>query len=75
MGMLDRLREEAIEEDESFFGTELEDVVADTGAAKEQRILGMNAVERMMLAVLIFLATSVVGTLLLIALGRIDIGL
>ncbi len=76
MSMLDRLRESAVEGDDEFFGTELEGEIAVGDAeVKEHRILGMNAVERMLLSILLFLATSVLGTLLLIALRRIDIGL
>ena len=67
---------ESILDDEDFFGAELE---ADLGIRdtdiQERRILGMNAVERMLLSILLFIATSVLGTLLLIALERIDIGL
>ncbi len=73
--MLDRLRESALEEDEELFGPGLEDIVVSDSEVEEQRILGMNAVERMLLSILVFLATSLLGTLILIALGRIDIGL
>jgi hypothetical protein len=76
MSMLDRLRESALEEDEEFFGADLDgEVVVSDEEVQEHRILGMNAVERMLLVILLFVATSVLGTLLLIALGRIDIGL
>ena len=75
MSMLDRLRESALEEDDELFGPGLEGVVVTDDEVSEHRILGMNAVERMLLSILLFIATSVLGTLLLIALGRIDIGL
>jgi hypothetical protein len=74
MSMLDRLRQRAIEEDEFNEAVGDEFAVSDAELHGD-RILGMNAVERMLLSILIFLATSVLGTLLLIALGRIDIGL
>ncbi len=73
--MLDRLRETALEEGDELFDSELEDIAASDEEVEERRILGMTAVERMLLSILIFLATSVVGTLILIALRRIDIGL
>ncbi len=76
MSMLDRLRESALENDDDLFGAELEaDVAVPEAEVEERRILGMNAVERMLLSIMLFLATSVIGTLILIALGRIDIGL
>ncbi len=75
MSMLDRLRESALQEDEDIFGPGLEDVAVSEAEVKERRILGMNAVERMLLSILLFITTTVLGTLLLIALGRIDIGL
>jgi hypothetical protein len=74
--MLDRLRESAMEEDEELFGPEVgSDLAVRDEDIQEHRILGMTAVERMLLSVLLFIATSVLGTLLLIALERIDIGL
>ncbi len=76
MSMLDRLRESAVEGDEEFFGADLDgDVMVSDAEVQEHRVLGMNAVERMLLSILLFVATSVLGTLLLIALNRIDIGL
>ena len=75
MSMLDRLRERAIDEDE-FIDDDLDSELGVRHAAvQEKRVLGMNAVERMLLSIMVFLATTVLGTLLLIALGRIDIGL
>lgn len=71
MSMLDRLRESALEE-ETY--DDLDPALLDE-EPEEQRFLGMTAVERMLLSIMVFLATSVLGTLLLIALGRIDIGL
>lgn len=71
---LDRLRETAIEEEDDLFAPELEDVVVDE-QDDERLILGMNAAERMLLSIVLFITTSVLGTLLLIALGRIDIGI
>lgn len=74
--MLDRLRETALEEEgDELFDSELEGVAVGEEEVAEHRILGMTAVERMLLSILVFLATSVVGTLILIALRRIDIGL
>jgi|YNPBryBLVA2012_1023415.scaffolds.fasta_scaffold185111_1 hypothetical protein len=76
MSMLDRLRESALGDDEDLFGPEQEEgpSVSDE-EVEEKRILGMTAVERMIVSVLLFLMTSVLGTLILIALKRIDIGL
>jgi hypothetical protein len=73
MSMLDRLRESALQEEELY--EDADQALVEEEAVREQRVLGMNAVERMLLAIMVFLATSVLGTLLLIALGRIDIGL
>lgn len=73
--MLDRLRESAAQDDEELFGAPVEEVALDEEEVEERRFLGMTALERMLLSILIFLATSVLGTLLLIALRRIDIGL
>ncbi|NPV66481.1 MAG: hypothetical protein HPY64_04970 [Anaerolineae bacterium] len=75
MSMLDRLRESAAQDDEELFGAPVEEVALDEEEVEERRFLGMTALERMLLSILIFLATSVLGTLLLIALRRIDIGL
>jgi hypothetical protein len=75
MSMLDRLRERAIDDDD-YIDEELESELLAGGAdAQEKRFLGMTAVERMLLSIMVFMATTVLGTLLLIALGRIDIGL
>ncbi len=75
--MLDRLRESAAQDDEELFGAPVEEALLDEEEeeTEERRFLGMTALERMLLSILIFLATSVLGTLLLIALRRIDIGL
>lgn len=76
MSMLDRLRESALDEDEELFGVEFdEDLVLKPEEVEERRILGMNAVERMILSILLFITTTIVGSLILIALQRIDIGL
>jgi hypothetical protein len=76
MSMLDRLRESAQDaEDDELFVSELGEVAVSESEVQERRILGMNAVERMVLSILVFLATSLVGSLILIALRRIDIGL
>jgi len=76
MSMLDRLRESAQDaEDDELFVSEISDVSISESEVQERRILGMNAVERMVLSILVFLATSLVGSLILIALRRIDIGL
>ena len=76
MSMLDRLRESAQDaEDDELFTSELGDVSVSESEVQERRILGMNAVERMVLSILVFLATSLIGSLILIALRRIDIGL
>ncbi|GAB4570037.1 MAG: hypothetical protein Kow0077_03530 [Anaerolineae bacterium] len=72
MSMLDRLRESALEDDELY---EEEVALIDEEPQEPGRFLGLTAVERMLLSIMIFLTTSVLGTLLLIALGRIDIGL
>lgn len=72
MSMLDRLRESALNEEELY--EEMDPALLEDDP-EEQRFLGMTAVERMLLSIMVFLATSVLGTLLLIALGRIDIGL
>ncbi len=73
MSMLDRLRESALQEEE--FDDDADQALVEEEPVGERRILGMNAVERMLLSIMVFLATTVLGTLLLIALGRIDIGL
>lgn len=76
MSMLDRLRESAQEaEDDELFTSEMGEVSISESEVQERRILGMNAVERMVLSILVFLATSLIGSLILIALRRIDIGL
>ncbi len=76
MSMLDRLRESAAQDDEELFGAPLEEeTLIEEEEVEERRFLGMTALERMLLSILFFLATSVLGTLLLIALRRIDIGL
>ncbi len=72
MSMLDRLRD-SVEED-ALLAAEEEDIAEDA-AIQERRVLGMNAVERMLVAIMLFIATSVLGSLILIALGRVDIGL
>ena len=76
MSMMDRLRESAQDaEDDELFANEMGDVSISEAEVQERRILGMNAVERMVLSILVFLATSLIGSLILIALRRIDIGL
>ncbi len=79
--MLDDLRDSAGEvdfdefeeegdsfEDFDFEGQVLEE---DGGSATEKRFLGMTAVERMFIAVFLFLNVTVIGLALLIATGRI----
>ncbi len=74
--MLDRLRESAAQDDEELFSAPVdEELLVEEEEVRERRFLGMTALERMLLSIIIFLATSVLGTLLLIALRRIDIGL
>ncbi len=73
MSMLDRLRESALQEEELY--DEIDPALLDEKPVDSGKFLGMTAVERMLLSIMVFLATSVLGTLLLIALGRIDIGL
>lgn len=77
MSMLDRLRESATGDDDELFGPDddLGELLVTDREVEEKRILGMNAAERMVVAIFVFLTTSIIGTLLLIALGRIDIGL
>ena len=73
MSMLDRLRESALQEEELY--EDVDPGLLDEAPEENQKFLGMTPVERMLLSIMVFLATSVLGTLLLIALGRIDIGL
>ncbi len=77
MSMMDRLRESALEDDDDLFGPEddLDDLLVSDKEVKERRILGMNAAERMVVSIFLFLTTTVIGTLVLLALKRIDIGL
>lgn len=76
MSMLDRLRESALGDDEELFGPEIdESLLVSNEEVRERLILGMNAVERMFAAIFVFLNVAILGVLILIALGRIDIGL
>lgn len=79
MSMLDRLRETSLNDDEILFEGDLEGLQEELDvpreAVEERRIFGLGAVERMLLSILLFITTSALGILILVALKRIDIGL
>ena len=79
MSMLDRLRETSLNDDEILFEGDLEglqeELAVPREAVEERRIFGLGAVERMLLSILLFITTSALGILILVALKRIDIGL
>jgi hypothetical protein len=79
MSMLDRLRETSLPDDDVMFDGEIEELQQELHvpreAVEERRIFGLGAVERMLLSILLFITTSALGILILVALQRIDIGL
>ena len=79
MSMLDRLRETSLQDDDALFSGDLEslqeEVDVPRDAVEERRIFGLTAVERMLLSILLFITTSALGSLILVALERIDSGL
>jgi hypothetical protein len=66
--MLDDLRRSAVEAEE-------DEVIAvdetDNYAAPRGRFLGMTAVERMLLSIMLFMLVTVMGVLLLLVTGRL----
>lgn len=69
--MLDKLRESALSDD-------FEEPADDTdyirqAAAEEDLIMGLNAAQRFVLSLFLFLDVSVIGFMLLLALGRINL--
>lgn len=69
--MLDRLRESALNDDFEEPGDDTDYLQA--AAAEEDLILGMNAAQRFVLSLFLFLDVAVIGFMLLLALGRINL--
>ncbi|MBN1287168.1 MAG: hypothetical protein JXB47_17345 [Anaerolineae bacterium] len=75
--MLDRLRRDAMgddEEDEDELGAVFDDAdVVQAAAAEDDLLFGLTPAQRLVLSVFLFLDVTVVGCMLLLALGRINI--
>jgi hypothetical protein len=75
--MLDDLRRSASEDDFDDFGSDDDDAgdFDDDGAVSSRRelFLGMTAVERMFISIILFLNVVVLGIALLLALGRLQL--
>ncbi|MCZ7543753.1 MAG: hypothetical protein M5R40_09535 [Anaerolineae bacterium] len=70
--MLDRLRESALNDDYDDEPEEVTDYVRQA-AAEEDLLLGLNPAQRLVLSLFLFLDVAVIGFMLLLALGRINI--
>ena len=69
--MLDRLRESALSDD--FDDPEDGPDYVRQAAAEEDLMLGLNPAQRFVLSLFLFLDVAVIGFLLLLALGRINL--
>ncbi len=69
--MLDRLRESALSDDYEEPG-ESPDYVRQV-TAEEDLIFGLNPAQRLVLSIFLFLDVAVIGFMLLLALGRINL--
>ncbi|MCU0499685.1 MAG: hypothetical protein MUF87_20230 [Anaerolineae bacterium] len=68
--MLDDLRKSADDYEDDFSGDDDEGL---TRAESSERFLGMTAAERMILSIMFFLVVAVLGFVILLASGRINL--
>ncbi len=76
--MLDRLRQDALGDDDGGDEDNVFSAAAGTDyvqavAQEEDLLLGLTPAQRLVLSVFLFLDVSVIGCMLLLALGRINI--